>query len=239
MFRKVLLSLLTVVVVLYAAVCVALFAFQRSLIYFPQLNANHAGIIPMPLETSAGIMTVLTRPAPGPAKTHVPTQSPGSYPQALTSNIGMALKRKPPTEELNEMRFPGFALVFVLLLLAGTAHAQTADGFVYAPEPEFPPQKLHTPTTANPAFPLRVFLRLHRNRWISDYMTYTGAGQFAIAGATQRYDFSYDCRYSFPPAANQTFQARWADSAHHKLQILLDDPRAHKTHTCSLSITPS
>jgi hypothetical protein len=60
------LSLLTTAVVLYATVCVALFVYQRSLIYFPQPNANHAGIIPMPLETSAGIMTVLTRPAPGP-----------------------------------------------------------------------------------------------------------------------------------------------------------------------------
>jgi hypothetical protein len=65
MFRKVLLSLLLAAVVLYAAVCAALFAFQRSLIYFRQPNANHAGIIPMPLQTSAGIMTVLTRPAPG------------------------------------------------------------------------------------------------------------------------------------------------------------------------------
>ena len=66
MLRKVLLSLLTVVVVLYAAVCVTLFAFQRSLIYFPQPNANRAGITPMPLQTSAGTVTVLTRPAPGP-----------------------------------------------------------------------------------------------------------------------------------------------------------------------------
>jgi pimeloyl-ACP methyl ester carboxylesterase len=65
MLRKVLLSLLTAVVVLYAAVCVVLVVYQRSLIYFPQPNANRAAITPMPLETPAGTMTVLTRPCPG------------------------------------------------------------------------------------------------------------------------------------------------------------------------------
>ena len=66
MSRKVLLSFLTVVALLYLTVCAALFIFQRSLMYFPRPNASEAGITPMPLETPAGAMTVLTRPCPGP-----------------------------------------------------------------------------------------------------------------------------------------------------------------------------
>lgn len=65
MFRKVLLSLLTVIAVLYLTACITLFAFQRSLIYFPRPNATQAGITPMPLSTRAGAVSVLTRPSPG------------------------------------------------------------------------------------------------------------------------------------------------------------------------------
>lgn len=60
------LGIMISVAVLFLAACIALFAFQRSLMYYPQPNANQAGITPMPLETPAATMTVLTRPSPGP-----------------------------------------------------------------------------------------------------------------------------------------------------------------------------
>lgn len=138
------------------------------------------------------------------------------------------------------MRSQSFAIALLALLFASTTHAQAPDdGFNYAPEPESAPPRLHTPQAPDPAFPLRVFLRLDRNRWVGDYKSYTGNGQFVLAGGTQRYRFSYDCPYSFPRVANETFQARWADAAQHKLQILLYDPRAHTTRTCSLSSAPT
>lgn len=60
-----LLGMLATLVFIYAVACIALFVFQRSLIYFPRPNALTASIIPMPLETPAGSLTVLTRPCPG------------------------------------------------------------------------------------------------------------------------------------------------------------------------------
>lgn len=61
----VIVGLLMTVAVLYLAACIALFASQRSVMYFPRPNANQAGITPMQLETAAGTVSVLTRPCPG------------------------------------------------------------------------------------------------------------------------------------------------------------------------------
>jgi hypothetical protein len=52
--------------VLYAGICVALFAFQRSIIYFPRPMSNRIGITLMTLRTDAGTALVSTRPNAGP-----------------------------------------------------------------------------------------------------------------------------------------------------------------------------
>ena len=63
---KVLLGILITAAVLYAAVCLVVFVYQRSLMYFPQPAANRVGITSMALKTPAGTAVVLTRPRPGP-----------------------------------------------------------------------------------------------------------------------------------------------------------------------------
>ena len=63
---KVLLSILITLALLYAAVCVAAFVYQRSLMYFPQPAANQAGLTPMALKTRAGTAVVFTQLRPGP-----------------------------------------------------------------------------------------------------------------------------------------------------------------------------
>lgn len=63
---RVALMMLLVVAVLFAGACGALFAFQRSLIYFPQPRSNQSGITLMTLQTSAGIALVSSRPSAGP-----------------------------------------------------------------------------------------------------------------------------------------------------------------------------
>ena len=63
--RKVLLGTLIVVVALYAGICLLLFVVQRSVMYYPQPNANRAGIVPIELRTSSGTVSVLTRTCPG------------------------------------------------------------------------------------------------------------------------------------------------------------------------------
>jgi len=66
MLRRVFVWGLVTIGVLYAAICVLLFVYQRSLIYFPQPNSNHAGIVPTELKTAHGTSTVLLRACPGP-----------------------------------------------------------------------------------------------------------------------------------------------------------------------------
>lgn len=56
------LMMLLVVAVLFVGVCGALFAFQRSLIYFPQPRSNQSGITLLTLQTSGGTALVSTRP---------------------------------------------------------------------------------------------------------------------------------------------------------------------------------
>lgn len=53
-------------VVLYLGVCGTLFAFQRSLIYYPQPRSYQHGITLMTLAVGAETVTVSTRPLPGP-----------------------------------------------------------------------------------------------------------------------------------------------------------------------------
>jgi hypothetical protein len=65
MLRKVLLWIFGIAVLVYVGACVTLFVEQRSLIYYPQPNRDHAGITAMSLETPAGTMVVLTRTGPG------------------------------------------------------------------------------------------------------------------------------------------------------------------------------
>ena len=64
--RRVLLGILITVAVLYAAICVVLFAYQRSLIYFPRSAANQTGITLLLLDTPSGRAVVSTRLQPGP-----------------------------------------------------------------------------------------------------------------------------------------------------------------------------
>src|SRR5690242_7457870 len=63
--RKLLLGTLIVIAALYAGICVLLFAIQRSVMYYPQPNANRDGMVPIELQTASGTVSVLTRPCPG------------------------------------------------------------------------------------------------------------------------------------------------------------------------------
>jgi pimeloyl-ACP methyl ester carboxylesterase len=61
-----LIILLVVVAVIYILICAALFAFQRSLIYYPQPRSSQAGITLMTLPVGADSVLVSTRPNAGP-----------------------------------------------------------------------------------------------------------------------------------------------------------------------------
>ena len=64
--RRALVILMITVAVLYGAICLALFAFQRSLIYYPQPRSNQAGITLVTLPVGADSVLVSTRPNAGP-----------------------------------------------------------------------------------------------------------------------------------------------------------------------------
>ena len=64
--KRVLLVVLVLFVVLYAGICAALFASQRSFIYFPQLRSNQTSSTLMTLQTSAGTALISSRPQSGP-----------------------------------------------------------------------------------------------------------------------------------------------------------------------------
>ena len=65
-FRRILFYLLTALATLYIAVCVALMAFQRSLIYFPQPMLSRTGATILTMKTATGPVLVSTRPRLGP-----------------------------------------------------------------------------------------------------------------------------------------------------------------------------
>ncbi len=58
--------MLVTATVIYGTICAALFAFQRSLIYYPQPRLNEAGITLMTLPVRAESVLVSTRPSAGP-----------------------------------------------------------------------------------------------------------------------------------------------------------------------------
>jgi hypothetical protein len=60
--RRVFLTILFFVAILYAGLCVAVFVFQRSLIYFPQPGSNPDGTTLMTLQVGTGTSLVSTRP---------------------------------------------------------------------------------------------------------------------------------------------------------------------------------
>jgi uncharacterized protein len=64
--KRVFLIILFIAGALYAALCAALFTFQRSLIYFPQPRYNQTASTLMPLQTAAGTALISTRPNSGP-----------------------------------------------------------------------------------------------------------------------------------------------------------------------------
>ena len=66
MIGRVMLWGLAVVAALYAGVCALLFVYQRSLIYFPQPNAELTGSAMMEVETRDVTAVALTRQLPGP-----------------------------------------------------------------------------------------------------------------------------------------------------------------------------
>ena len=63
--RRVFLTLLLFVAILYAGLCVAVVVFQRSLIYFPQPRSNQNGSTLMTLQVGTGTALVSTRPNTG------------------------------------------------------------------------------------------------------------------------------------------------------------------------------
>ena len=65
--RRVFVTIVVATVALYAVVCGALFAFQRSLIYYPQPRSNPEGSILMTLPVGTATVHVSTRPHVGPA----------------------------------------------------------------------------------------------------------------------------------------------------------------------------
>jgi uncharacterized protein len=64
--RRALIIMLVTATVIYGAICAALFAFQRSLIYYPQPRSNETGITLMTLPVGADSVLVSTRPNAGP-----------------------------------------------------------------------------------------------------------------------------------------------------------------------------
>jgi pimeloyl-ACP methyl ester carboxylesterase len=63
--RRALVILLVTLAVIYIAICAALFAFQRSLVYFPQPRSNNMGITLMTLPVGADSVLVSMRPNAG------------------------------------------------------------------------------------------------------------------------------------------------------------------------------
>ena len=63
--RRIFLYLLVGIAVLYAGICRALIAFQRSLIYFPQPMSSRNGAVILTMKTEAGPVFVSTRPRSG------------------------------------------------------------------------------------------------------------------------------------------------------------------------------
>jgi hypothetical protein len=62
---RVFLTMLLFVAILFAGLCVVLFAFQRSLIYFPQSRSNQPGTTLMTLQVGTETVLVSTRPDTG------------------------------------------------------------------------------------------------------------------------------------------------------------------------------
>ena len=63
---RIFLAMLLFAAVVFAGICVFVFAIQRSLIYFPQPASNQAGITVLTLPTGTGSVLVSTRPHAGP-----------------------------------------------------------------------------------------------------------------------------------------------------------------------------
>ena len=133
------------------------------------------------------------------------------------------------------------ALLALALLIAAPAFAQSDSGPGIETNNPIPGSKLVSPSTPNPDFPLRVWLRVHGNTWDGSYEYYSGHGKFQIASLnpatpTKSINFEYECDVTFlKPKVNQ-FQARWL-KPDKTLQILLADPdRPNKPRTCNLSV---
>jgi hypothetical protein len=132
-----------------------------------------------------------------------------------------------------------FALLAIALLITAPAFAQS-DVPPYGLETPNPIKgsQLGSPSTPNPEFPLRVWLRIRHNTWDGSYEYYSGDGkfQFATANPAKPGNFEYQCGVTFlNPAVNQ-FQARWI-KPDKTLQIVLADPnRPRKVRTCNLTV---
>ena len=107
------------------------------------------------------------------------------------------------------MRIPLLALA---LLVTATGFSQSDFGppGVETPNPIKGPQ-LASPSTPSLDYPLRVWLRVHRNTWNGFYEYYAGEGkfQFASANAPKPINFEYQCGVTFLKPAVHQFQARW------------------------------
>lgn len=112
-----------------------------------------------------------------------------------------------------------------------SAHAQV-DMSPVIPAPKGP--HLASPDTANPAYPLRVWIRINHNRWDGYAGYYHALGTFTVdPAASVVYNFNYECPVSFYDRPDTHYQARWIKPGK-KLQVLLYDSQSNKNRTCSL-----
>jgi hypothetical protein len=137
------------------------------------------------------------------------------------------------------MRIPLLALA---LLIATPAFAQTAfhyrdpeapawDAWSWPTNSHGPTAPLSAATAANPAFPLRVDLKLSEHHFNYFWSDFRGQGQFVVHNTL--YNFRYECPDTF--VTHSEFQARWTKVGR-KLDILLQKTGSPHTETCTFNI---
>jgi len=134
-------------------------------------------------------------------------------------------------------------LVFALLALCAVpslAQQQSVDNQSNATPISIGPwqSNSHGPTsplrpaaTPNPAFPLRVQLKLNEHHFNYFWSDFRGQGELVANNTT--YSFHYECPDTF--RTRHEFQARWSKDGK-KLDVLLQKSRSNHTETCTLNI---
>jgi len=101
----------------------------------------------------------------------------------------------------------------------------TVDSF---PTPTPP---LRAAIKPNPAFPLRVDLKLSERHFNYFWSDFRGEGELVVNNNS--YNFRYECPDTF--RTYREFQARWTKGGK-KLDILLQKPDSNHTEVCTLNI---